>query len=104
MNAYFHDISKKDSNISNSVKTRVSAANDRWHKLYKNVAEVFEVLKSILQTWDDFDQLKEHLLLFLTEVDLKLTELETSPTFLQSSCESIEVRIAFFLLIFCYCI
>lgn len=104
MNAYFHDISKKDANISNSVKTRVSTANDRWHKLYKSVVEVFEVLKSILQTWDDFDQLKEHLLLFLTEIDLKLTELETSPTFLQSSCESIEVRNATFPPISCYCV
>lgn len=78
------------------MNTRVSIANDRWHKLYKRVVEVFEVLKSILQMWDDFDQLKEHLLLFLTEVDLKLTELETSPTFLQSSCEDIEVSIVIF--------
>lgn len=61
------------------MKDRVLSANEQWHKLYKRVVEVFEAIKNILQMWEDFQQLKEHLLLFLTETDVKLTEMESFP-------------------------
>ena len=90
VNASFHNISKKEFNNCNSLKNRVLSANDRWHKLYKKVDDVFDAVKDILQIFDNFDQQKEHLLLFLTETDLKLTEMETTSPFQKNVYENIE--------------
>ncbi len=84
-------MSRKDFNISDSFKDRVLSANDRWHKLFEKVVRVFDSIKDILQIWDNFDQQKGHLLLFLTESDMKLTDMETMGQFQRTDFENIEV-------------
>lgn len=91
VNSSYHNISTKELNISSTLKHRVITANDQWRKLYEKVKEVFQIVKNILQTWDDFDQLKEHLLIFLTEIDVKLAEMEATSSFLETLYEGLEV-------------
>ncbi|KFM65646.1 Nesprin-2, partial [Stegodyphus mimosarum] len=89
VNALYQDIVKKELDVEDQLKSRLLKANDRWHKLYKNIIDVLEYIGNVLQMWEDYDKVKEHLLLFLTETDLKLTELENSDSISEEICARI---------------
>ncbi|KAF8796836.1 Nesprin-1 like protein [Argiope bruennichi] len=89
VNAVYHKTAKEELDVNNCLKNRVLLLNDRWRVLYQKVCDILTVLNNILQLWADYDQLHEHLHLFLTETHIKITELEHNNTFSQSECDSI---------------
>ncbi|XP_035211667.1 nesprin-1-like isoform X2 [Stegodyphus dumicola] len=89
VNTLYQDIVKQELDVEDQLKSRLLKANDRWHKLYKNIIDVLEYTGNVLQMWEEYDKVKEHLLLFLTETDLKLTELENSDAISEEMCARI---------------
>ncbi|XP_013786172.1 nesprin-2-like [Limulus polyphemus] len=60
----------------NFLKNKVNDINQRWDTLYRRVVCIIRRLRHTLLIWDDFHALQEALRLWLTEVDLQLTEVE----------------------------
>ncbi|XP_076314559.1 nesprin-1-like isoform X1 [Tachypleus tridentatus] len=60
----------------NFLRNKINDINQRWDTLYKRVAHIIHRLRYTLLIWDDFCALQESLRLWLTEVDLQVTEVE----------------------------
>lgn len=91
VNSAYHKISRKDLDVRNCLQTRVLSANDRWRILYKKVSDSITLIGHVLQSWAEYEQLHQHLHLFLTETHIKVTSLESSGEWKEEEWNSIMV-------------
>lgn len=91
VNSAYHKISRKDLDVRNCLQTRVLSANDRWHILYKTISDSITIISHVLQSWAEYEQLHQHLHLFLTETHIKVTSLESSGEWKEDEWSSIMV-------------
>ncbi|GIZ00017.1 nesprin-1 [Caerostris extrusa] len=89
VNAVYHKTSGKDLDVNNYLKNHVLELNDRWRNIYQKVTDILTVINNILQLWADYDQLHEHVHLFLTETHIKITTLEQNNSLTQIEYNSI---------------
>ncbi|KAI4872642.1 hypothetical protein NFI96_028689 [Prochilodus magdalenae] len=61
---------------SNKLKTMVNEGNQRWDTLQRRVAAVLRRLKHFTSQREDFEGTREAILMWLTEMDLQLTNVE----------------------------
>ncbi|XP_040821111.1 nesprin-1 isoform X2 [Ochotona curzoniae] len=59
-----------------SLKQRVHEANQRWDNLQKRVASILRRLKHFIGQREEFETARENILVWLTEMDLQLTNIE----------------------------
>ncbi|KAF4070784.1 hypothetical protein AMELA_G00277550 [Ameiurus melas] len=61
---------------ANRLRTMVHQGNQRWDALHKRVAAILRRLRHFTAQRDDFEGTRENLLVWLTEMDLELTNVE----------------------------
>ncbi|XP_051711227.2 nesprin-1 isoform X22 [Oryctolagus cuniculus] len=59
-----------------SLKQRVHEGNQRWDNLQKRVASILRRLKHFIGQREEFETARENILVWLTEMDLQLTNIE----------------------------
>ncbi|KAG7461305.1 hypothetical protein MATL_G00208680 [Megalops atlanticus] len=58
------------------LKAKVHEANRRWDSLHGHMAAILRRLKYFTTQWEEFEGLQEGLMVWLTELDLQLTNME----------------------------
>ncbi|XP_077180010.1 nesprin-2 isoform X2 [Paroedura picta] len=61
---------------ASKLKRMVHEGNQRWDNLQKRVAAILKRLRHFTSQWDDFVGAKDSILVWLTEMDLQLTNVE----------------------------
>ncbi|XP_036405234.1 nesprin-2-like [Megalops cyprinoides] len=62
--------------MAGKLRDKVHEANRRWDSLHRHIAAILRRLKHFTTQWEEFEGLREGLMFWLTELDLRLTNME----------------------------